>query len=382
MKHLLQTVICSLALVISANAQNLVPLHEFGNGSDGAQPYSGVILDPLGNMYGTTYTGGAGRGIVYKLNAHVETILHKFFDISGGLHPMGPLTEDAAGNLYGTTQIGGDSKSCPNLKNPGASGCGVVFKLAGKVETVLYEFHNGADGKYPVQGLTIDSTGNLFGSSDTAIFEIQNGKFTIIASVPVLSNLLPDGQGNLYGISADNNLFEVSVATGLVTILYTFQGMGVGDGLTPMGSLISDASGNIYGTTEFGGVPGCPTLPLNPLHGVDLGCGTLYKWSQGVETVLYRFQPTPAPHNPQFGVIQDAAGNFYGVTAALAEDEGDIYEVTSQGTEVTLHSFKGPRDGGFPQGSLVLGGNGTLYGTSSLFGKYGQGTVYSYCICK
>lgn len=108
----------------------------------------------------------------------------------------------------------------------------------------------------------------------------------------------------------------------------------------------------------------------------------MYEWSQGVETVLYRFQPTPAPHNPQFGVIQDAAGNFYGVTAALAEDEGDIYEVTSQGTEVTLHSFKGPRDGGFPQGSLVLGSYGTLYGTSSLFGKYGQGTVYSYCICK
>jgi hypothetical protein len=374
MKQSLQVAICLLALVLSANAQtfaNFQTLHNFGKPGTASSPYSGVTFNSLGNLYGTTlYDGGyccTGYGTVYKLTDHVVTILHRFKGPDGAF-PVGQLVADATGNLYGTTQVGGNGKYCPSMP---IGGCGTVFKFSRGIETVLYKFRNGTDGKWPTQALTLDSTGNLYGSSSSAIFEIQNGKFRVLALQPVVSNLVLDGQGNLYGVNASNNLFEVSIATGKVTILYTFQGLAVGDGSAPMGNIIIDASGNIYGTTEFGGDPGCP------LNGVDLGCGTLYEWSQGTETVLYRFQPEPAARNPQFGVIQDTGGNFYGVTTTMPEDASMIYEVTNQDVGITLDIIP---EGGNPRGTLTIGSDGNLYGTTSIWGEtiYDGGTAYCY----
>jgi uncharacterized repeat protein (TIGR03803 family) len=148
-------------------------LHTFG-GSDGANPFSALLLDSKGNLYGTTANGGTsdvcdgGCGAVYELSPQSgggwsETVLHSFCSLSGcvdGEKPLfGPLAKDAAGNLYGTTTFGGTSRC-------NGSGCGVVFKLdpTGK-ETVLHDFTGGSDGAFPEVGLALDGAGNLYGAA-------------------------------------------------------------------------------------------------------------------------------------------------------------------------------------------------------------------------
>jgi uncharacterized repeat protein (TIGR03803 family) len=148
-------------------------LHNFGGApADGASPYAGVILDSAGNLYGTTQLGGAsGYGVVYKLNkAGKETVLHSFAGCPiDGEYPKAGVIRDPAGNLYGTTYHGGTSP-----------GSGVVFRLDSTgTETVLFSF-NGGDGSEPKGGVIRNSAGNLYGttsyggtSNPGVVFEIQ-----------------------------------------------------------------------------------------------------------------------------------------------------------------------------------------------------------------
>ncbi len=139
-------------------------LHSFGGGSDGVHPYAGVIQDSAGNLYGTTYGGGANTlGTVFRITpAGAETVLYSFsggyFD---GATPRAGLIQDSAGNLYGTTSAGG------------AFGFGTVFKLAPPpsttvtywTESVLYSFFSSPDGAYPYAGLIQDNAGNFYGTT-------------------------------------------------------------------------------------------------------------------------------------------------------------------------------------------------------------------------
>jgi uncharacterized repeat protein (TIGR03803 family) len=151
-------------------------LYSFTCGSDGCEPNSVLLEDAAGNLYGTTQeggdeqcTGGYGCGVVFELSPHgsywTESVLYTFCSQSecadGAVPLWGPLVQDAAGNLYGTTTFGGTSQ-CDGVDE----GCGVVFKLdtAGN-ETVLHTFSGGADGAYPVAGLTMDASGNLYGTA-------------------------------------------------------------------------------------------------------------------------------------------------------------------------------------------------------------------------
>jgi uncharacterized repeat protein (TIGR03803 family) len=131
-------------------------LYNFTGGADGAQPRGGVTRDSAGNLYGTTYSGGAaGQGVVFKLDtAGHETVLYSFAPTADGGSPEAGVIRDSAGNLYGTTYYGG------------ALSHGAVYKLdtAGQ-ETVLYSFTGGADGGYPVAGVILDSAGNLYGTT-------------------------------------------------------------------------------------------------------------------------------------------------------------------------------------------------------------------------
>ena len=143
------------------------PLYTFGSTS-GEYPLAGIVQDAQGNLYGTTWEGGAyGKGTVFKLDtAGNETVLYSFTGkIGDGAHPRASLVLDAQGNLYGTTANGGGALAC----NGGVlgHGCGTVFKVdkTGN-ETVLHRFTKaGGDGANPVAGLVLDVNGNLYGTT-------------------------------------------------------------------------------------------------------------------------------------------------------------------------------------------------------------------------
>jgi uncharacterized repeat protein (TIGR03803 family) len=214
-----------LGLVALAQAQTYTTLYNFCSASgctDGYQSYAGVVRDPTGNIYGTTYSGGiSGMGVVYEVsNAGVETVLHSFSGApSDGAYPEAPLVRDSAGNLYGTTASGG--------AGGGQGGSGTVFKIdtAGK-ETLLHNFTgNSSDGCIPLQGLVVDKSGNLYGTT---------------------SNCGAGGGGTIFKLDKSDN----------ETVLHSFGG-GSSDGVYPeYGHLILDTAGNLYGVASGGGSNG------------------------------------------------------------------------------------------------------------------------------
>jgi uncharacterized repeat protein (TIGR03803 family) len=249
--------------------------YSFTGGSDGANPYGGLIFDPSGNLYGTTYYGGAsGDGVVYKLTPNsngtwTESVLHTFTGGQDGSNPqqLGNLTFDPAGNLYGTALFGG------------GSGAGVVYKLTPNsngtwTESVLYSFTGGKDGAYPSGTLIFDSAGRLYGNT-------QKGGV---------------GLGDVFKLTlgAKGKWYE--------RVLYIFQGNQ--DGAYPGGGVVLDTAGNLYGTTAAG---------INT-HG---GVGQLFKlvprrwlWKKYVP---HWFEGPPRDGaDSNSPVVFDAAGNLYG----------------------------------------------------------------------
>ena len=144
------------------------------------------------------------------------------------------------------------------------------------------------------------------------------------------------------------------------SLLYSFKG-GT-DGAAPVAGLLRDASGNLYGTTFFGGTS---------------GKGTVFKLdTTGVESVLYSFTGGVDGSGPRAGLIQDAAGNFYGTTySGGASNLGTVFKLDTAGTETVLHSFTGA-DGAGPLAGLLLDTSGNLYGTTFSGGTSGKGTLF------
>jgi uncharacterized repeat protein (TIGR03803 family) len=339
---------CGTAFKLDTSG-NYTVLHDFcsqANCADGETPYAGLTEDASGNLYGTTEYGGAnhidpnanGGGTVFKLDsAGNYTVLYNFCsqaNCADGYLPYAGLIEDASGNLYGTTSVGG------------ANHGGTVFKLdsAGNY-TDLYDFcsqANCADGEMSYAGLTEDASGNLYGTTQFGgandggtVFKLDSaGKFTVLYDFCSQANctdgylsyagLIKDASGNLYGTTysggatngygggnsgpttGGGTVFKLDSA-GKFTVLHTFCAQAAcADGGNPKGSLIEDSSGNLYGTTTFGGTP-----PL-------LGAGIAFKLdSAGNYTVLYNFcsQANCADgYLPYAGLIEDASGNLYGTT--------------------------------------------------------------------
>ena len=302
-------------------------LYSFKGGSQGSNPNAGVILDPEGNLYGTTLYGGnricteGGRcGVVFRLTPSGKyNVVHAFSGIPDGAVPYAGLVRDPAGNLYGTTSAGGIA--C----HENQEGCGTVFKIdtAGN-ESVLYAFQGGADSFAPRAGLIIDNQGNLYGTTF--------------------------GGG---GISYLGTVFEVT-PSGQETVLYTFKNGADGNG--PLGTLLMDAQGNLYGTSSG--------------TEADYSNGTVLKLSpSGEETVVWEFQGYPDGAQPAAGVIMDGEGNLYGTTKEGGDfHAGTVFKISKNGFETVLYSFYGGSDGGNPVAPVVLGHNGNLYGTASSYG--------------
>ena len=195
--------------------------------ANGSQPGSTLVADSTGHLYGTTFTGGPGTyGTVFELSGpdHQTLTTLAAFDGSNGANPVGGLTLDTAGNLYGTTQYGG----------PG--GGGTIFELAGpghrKLDTIASFGSNGPNGAVPQGTLLIDAAGNLFGTTNGGADEF-GGAFL----------------GAVFKLSADHQT---------LTPLYAFTGNLDGD--IPQAGLIADAAGNLYGTTSSGGLYGGGTV--------------------------------------------------------------------------------------------------------------------------
>ena len=286
-------------------------------------------MDASGNLYGTTNIGGAySDGTVFKITpSGTESVLYSFGSVANdGVHPEAGLVMDASGNLYGTTNIGG------------AYSDGTVLKITPSgTETVLHSFGSVTnDGAYPYAGLVMDASGNLYGTTS---------------------------RGGAY---SDGTVFKIT-PSGTESILYSF-GSVTNDGAYPEAGLVMDASGNLYGTTEFGGA---------------YSDGTVFKiTSSGTESILYSFGSVAEDAtNPAARLMMDASGNLYGTTAGGGlYDYGTVFKITPSGTESILYSLAGAYfsyyDGMDPQSGLVMDASGNLYGTTEFGGAYSDGTVF------
>jgi len=337
-------------------------LWSFGNGTDGQYPSSGLVFDAEGNLYGTTSGGGAyGGGTVFELSppsggsgSWTETILHSFGAEKDGAYPVASLILDAGGNLYGTTFSGG------------AYGGGTVFELSAPAgdegswtETILRSFGNGTDGNTLFAGVVFDTQGNLYGTTYYGgayycsgygcgtVFELSppsggSGSWTetILHSFgaekdgasPVASLIL-DAGGNLYGTTSYGTgsgcratcgvVFKVT-PSGTETILHKFN---FKEGYRPVAPVIMDADGNLYGTTTSGGTYGNKACDHS-------GCGTVFELTptkkRWTETILHSFDQNGTDGiNPGGGLVFDAEGNLYGTTTSGgAYSYGIVFKVT------------------------------------------------------
>ena len=377
-----------------AQSQTYTVIHNFTNqGSDGADPYGGPILDRFGNLYGTTYLGGIyGSGSVYKLSPRGsswtysslysfkgildaagpafgslamrdecvlfgtteggqpfgtvfrirsrsapcrtargpwhETVVHRFGTGQDGAQPIGSVVLDPAGNFYGTTSLGG------------AYGNGTVFQgiRSGEswAESVIYSFTGGNDGFNPVAGVTRDASGNLYGTTSLG------GAY---------------GNGVVYELSPSSSGWTQ-------TVLYAFQGQN--DGQNPVGGVVLDKAGNLYGSTLFGGVNNGGTVyELSPSGG---------SWSL---TTLHSFSTYYGPYNK---LTVDAKGNIYGTAnGAGAYGLGSVFKLSPSGGQWTftdLYDFPCGANGSLPYGSVAIDPNGNVFGTASVGGSKNQGLVF------
>ncbi|MHB8215670.1 MAG: choice-of-anchor tandem repeat GloVer-containing protein [Candidatus Sulfotelmatobacter sp.] len=363
-----------LALRLSAAAQTERVIHSFNGLThvDGSGPEGLLVADSAGNLYGTAFGGGSSNlGIVYELSPPVppsgtwtETILYNFGGPDGA-QPAAGLVADSAGNFYGTTAYGGNG---PCTAVAVVIGCGVVFELSPPsvpggnwTESVLYNFQFGSDSGGSQAPLIFDSAGNLYG---TASGEGFDSAFTDSGSVFELSP--PSVVGGSWK----------------ETTLTSFPAFNIGQ--NPFAPLTFDSSGNLYGTTYFGGNRNCPATAL--------GCGVVFELSppsvaggSWTETVIRTFNGGNSDGaNPVGGVVLDTAGTLFGTTsrAGSTSSAGTVFAMRPPSTVGgawgyrTIHTFGGATDGAGSRAGVTIGPQRALYGTTANGGTTGDGIVF------
>jgi uncharacterized repeat protein (TIGR03803 family) len=404
-------------LTLTSTGYKLSTIHSFQQGgSGGARPSSRLVFDAAGNLYGTTQSGGGcgggqGCGTVFELTfangLWIGKVLYRFQggDLDGAI-PTAGVVLDQAGNLYGVTQSGGQGAFCHNYEN----GCGMAFKLtlnSGKwVESAIYFFEN----EFATGELALDSSGNLYGTT-MSVLNHRGNVFELSASTgsqwnyTILHNFASgtsdgayptggvtlDTSGNVYGATAQvpggnmGTVFELTSASNVWTehLLYHFKGGA--DGENPQAGVTFDSAGNLYGTTsEGGGINSC-----------TLGCGTAYVlkpttngWTESLVHSFSNFNRGVEPESP---LLFDTAGHIFGTTPSGGNGGGVIFRLNNRDgvwNYEAAYTFKhydaahGVTDGQGPQG-LVMDDAGVLYGTANRGGNCpsnptakGCGTVF------
>lgn len=310
---------------------------------DGDRPVTGLTVVPGGDLYGTTYAGGAHNGgVIFKITpTGVLTVVHSFcasFGCADGVNPEAPLVLATDGNLYGTTVLGGVG---------GCGGChggGIAFRISlSGTFAKIHDFCTGTCAEYanPSNVLVQASDGNFYGEMT--------------------------GRSGYY----DGNVFRMTPA-GKVTVLYTFCKLtNCADGVFPQGGLVQGANGDLYGTTQAGG---------------KYNDGTFFAITlAGTPTTLHSFDYVTAGNlgaDEIAGVILGNDENFYGVATEGGEGCtfgcGTVFKVTPTGVLTTLHEFQDLSDGALPWG-LVQDTSGAFYGATPVGPYTGKnlGTVYT-----
>ncbi|HVM62240.1 MAG TPA: choice-of-anchor tandem repeat GloVer-containing protein, partial [Verrucomicrobiae bacterium] len=291
----------------------LTSLWSFANGTDGANPYAGLVQASDGSFYGTTSGSGSGpgaNGTVFRITSSGSLMtLWLFSGGSDGAAPYGGLIQGIDGNLYGTTSAGG------------ANANGTVYRITTSgTFTTLWPFSGASDGATPYGGLVQGVDGNLYGTT-------TGGGAS--------------GNGTVYRISPSGNL----------TNLWSFTGGP--DGGNPSAGLAWGIDGNLYGTTAGGGAN---------------GNGTAFRITPtGALTNLCEFQGCLDGAGPYAALVQGSDGNFYGTTYGSGSGPsayGTVFRVDTNGTLTTLSSFSSGLDGANPYAGLVQGVDGNFYGTT------------------
>ena len=387
---------------IPSQAQSFTVLHTFTGGDDGGMPSASLTVDAAGNLYGTaTIGGGRSSGTVFELTNKASgwtfTTLYTFTGGSDGGRPRSSVVFGPDGRLYGNTYAGG---------NPLCSGgCGTVYSLNPQPhtcasancpwqETTLYQFSNFYDGEaVPWGNLSFDAAGDIYGTTIAAggiaykltsapqgwTYQIAYSFNDFFGPKEPYAGVLPDRAGNLFGTTYAGGqpncwrmqdcgtVFELSPAGSsfTLTVLHYFDG---NDGGIPIGGLIADQAGNLYGANSIGFI-----YKLTPTDG-----GWSFSTLATVQGTCQAFLLGPSC-GPWDTLAMGPDGSLYGSAYALgAYGYGSVFRLTpSNGSWVytDLHDFTNGSDGSFPVGGVTLDANGNLYGTTTNGGA-GLGTVF------
>jgi len=380
----------------AASTTNVI--YSFAGGADGEYTDTDLVIDSAGNLYGTSVLGGDfGGGTVFQLtpsgDSWIHTVLYSFSGGADGGEPYKGVTLDAEGNLYGTAVTGG-SGSCEG-------GCGVVYKLTNSGETwtqtVIHAFTGGDDGSGPGARVALDAQGNVYGMTPTGgafglgtIYQLHpgaNGNYTFkvihsftggtdgssgSAGKMVLRNGHLYGAATTGGAFGSGTVFELSptqVGEWDFKTLYSFRGQP--DGVFPYGALLFDRSGNIFGTTYYGGVNGIGAV-------YQLAPRPTGEWR---ERVLYSFAADGDGNSPISHLNFDSVGNLYGTTSEGGLGSGTIFKLTrgpnGSWVESLPHLFQGPPDAAFPYSGMINRA-GSFYGATTHGGDNDDGAIYKF----